>query len=71
MPHDTITGTVAAVRDCGSLVIVFLDANEGRVIPVPLDHRVFRHLLESEGCSSTELLGRCVSYGGELLAFLD
>jgi hypothetical protein len=50
MPHDAITGTIAAVRDCGGLVLIFLDAEDGRVFPVPMDHRAFLRLLESEAC---------------------
>ena len=65
------TGTIADLRDYGSLVLVFLDAADGRVIPVPMDHRAFQHLLEGEACSSTELVGRCVSYDGDLVTFLD
>ena len=37
MLHGTITGTIAGLRDYGSLVLVFLDAEDGRVIPVPMD----------------------------------
>ena len=65
------TATIAGLRDCGMLVLVFLDAEDGRVIPVPMDQRAFQHLLEGEGCSSTELVGRCVSYDGNLVSFLD
>ncbi len=71
MPDDTITGTVAAVRDCGGIALLFLDAGDGRIIPVPLDHRAFRRLLEGEGCSSAELVGRCVSFPGDLVTFVD
>ena len=71
MLHETITGTIAGLRDCGSLVLVFLDTEDGRVIPVPMDHRAFRHLLDGEGCESDELVGRSVSFDGDLLAFLD
>jgi hypothetical protein len=34
----TATGTIACLRDCGSLVLVFLDAEDGRVITMPMDH---------------------------------
>jgi hypothetical protein len=54
-------GKVIGVRDCGTLVILFLDAGDGRTVPLPLDHRAFRRLLESEGCSSPELVGRSLS----------
>jgi hypothetical protein len=65
------TGTIAGLRDCGTIVLVFLDAEEGRVVPVPMDHRAFRHLLEGEACGPAELVGRSVSFDGELVKFLD
>ena len=61
MPHDTITGTVAGLRDCGGLVLVFLDADDGRVVPVPIERRAIGHLLEAEECGPAELLGRSVT----------
>jgi hypothetical protein len=67
----TATGTIAGLRDYGSLVLVFLDTGDGRVIPVPIDHRAFRHLLEGEACEPDELVGRSVSFGGDLMTFLD
>jgi len=67
----TATGTIAGLRDCGTLVLVFLDAEDGRVIPVPMDHRAFRHLLDGEACEPDELIGRTVSFDGDLVAFLD
>jgi hypothetical protein len=70
MPHGTITGTVAGLREYGSLVLIFLDADDGRVIPVAIERRAFGHLLESEGCGPAELVGRSVSYDGDL-TFLD
>ncbi len=67
----TATGTIAGLRDCGSLVLVFLDAEDGRVIPVPMCRRAFQHLLDSEACESDKLIGRTVSFDGDLVAFLD
>jgi hypothetical protein len=67
----TATGTIAGLRDCGTLVLVFLDAEDGRVIPVPIESRAFRHLLEGEACEPDELIGRTVSFDGNLVAFLD
>jgi hypothetical protein len=69
--HMTATGTIAGLRDCGILVLVFLDAEDGRVMPVPMDHRAFRHLLEGEACGPAELVGRSVSFDGELVTFLN
>jgi hypothetical protein len=65
------TGTIAVLRDCGTIVLVFLDAEDGRVIPVPMDHRAFRHLLEDEACGPSELVGRSVSFDGNHVSFLD
>ena len=70
MLHETITGTIAGLRDYRSLVLVFLDADDGRVIPVPMDRRAFQHLLEGEACGPDELIGRSVSFNGDL-TFLD
>ena len=67
----TATGTIAGLRDYGTLVLVFLDAEDGRVIPVPMDHRAFRHLLDGEACEPHALVRRTVSFDGDLLAFLD
>jgi hypothetical protein len=67
----TATGTIAGLRDCGTLVLVFLDAEDGRVIPVPMESRAFRHLLEGEACEADELIGRTIAFDGELVAFLD
>ena len=70
MLHETITGTIAGLRDYGSLVLLFLDADDGRVVAVPMDHRAFQHLLEGEACGPDELIGRSVSFNGDL-TFLD
>ena len=66
MLHKTITGTIAGLRDYRSLVLVFLDADDGWVIPVPMDHRAFQHLLEGEACGPDELIGRSVPFNGDL-----
>jgi hypothetical protein len=68
---QTITGTIADLRDYGSIVLLFLDAEDGRVVPVTMEHRAFKHLLEGEGCSAAELVGRSVAYDGDLVTFLD
>jgi hypothetical protein len=54
------------VRDYGSIVVLFLDAEEWRVIPVVMEHRAFRHLLEGESCEPGDLIGRSVSFDGDL-----
>ena len=67
----TATGTIADLRDYGTLVLVFLDSEDGRVIPVPMCRRAFQHLLEGEACKPDELIGRTVSFEDDLVAFLD
>ena len=67
----TATGTIIGIRDYGTLVVVFLDTDDGRVIPVPMDQRAFRHLLDGEACEPDALIGRTVSFDGDLVAFLD
>jgi hypothetical protein len=59
------------VRDYGTIVVLYLDTEEGRVIPVVMGHRAFRHLLEGEGCEPDDLIGRSVSFEGDLVTFLD
>ncbi len=67
----TATGTIAGLRDYGSIVLLFLDADDERVVPVAMERRAFQHLLEGEGCSAAELVGRSVAYDGDLVTFLD
>jgi hypothetical protein len=69
--NQPVTGSILAVRDCGTLVLVFLDADDGRTVPVPLDRRAFRCLLEGEGCRPDGLVGRRISYDGTRILFLD
>jgi hypothetical protein len=69
--NQPVTGSILAVRDCGTLVLVFLDADDGRTVPVPLDRRAFHCLLEGEGCRPDEIVGRRISYDGNRILFLD
>ncbi len=68
--HQPITGSILAVRDCGTLLLVFLD-DDGRTVPLPLGHRAFHLLLEAEDCRPDELVGRRISYDGSRILFLD
>jgi hypothetical protein len=68
--NQPVTGSILAVRDCGTLVLVFLDADDGRTVPVPLDCRAFRCLLAGEGCRPDELVGRRISYDGSSIRLL-
>ena len=69
MIAETIIGTILDVTDCGSIVIVYLGTDEGRVLPIMFDHRAFCWLLDGEGCCAEELVGRSASYDGESLLF--
>jgi hypothetical protein len=64
-------GTIAGLRDYGSLVLVFLDADDGRVITLPMGSQAFRHLLVVESCRPDDLIGCSVSFDGDHLNFLD
>ena len=69
--NETITGTIIGLRDCGTLIIILVDAGDGRTLPIPMCHRAFRHLLDGEACEPDALIGRTVSFDGDLVAFLD
>ena len=71
MPQTKITtGEIFNVEDHGSIVLVFLLADDDqRVILIPFDHRPFTHLLDSEGCEASDLIGRKARYDGETLIF--
>lgn len=64
------TGGIFNVEDHGSIVLVFLLADDDkRVILIPFDHRPFGWLLDSEGCEASDLVGRRASYDGETIIF--
>jgi hypothetical protein len=69
--NETITGSVIAVRDCGSLVIVLLDTDDGRTIPIPLERRTFLWFLDGEDCQPDELIGRRIRFDGKGILVLD
>lgn len=53
-------------------MIVWLDLGDGRSQPVYMDHRAFGWLVEGEGIESPDdLIGRLVSFDGEMIEFLD
>ena len=65
-------GTISSVEDHGSIVIVWLDLEDGGSEPVYMDHRAFGWLVEGEGIESPDdLIGRPVFYNGETIEFLD
>lgn len=65
--NDTITGTIIGLRDCGSLVIVYIDAEDGRMAPVVLDHRLFQRFLDNGNGDPSLVIGRRVRYDGQTL----
>jgi hypothetical protein len=69
--NETITGSIIAVRDCGSLVLVFLDTDDERTIPIPMERRAFRWLLDGEDCQTDELVGRRIRFDGKHILFLE
>jgi hypothetical protein len=68
---NTITGTVSAVRSYGTVVLVFLDGEDGRILPIPFERRPFERLLEGEGCGPGDLVGRRVRYDGDMIHFIE
>jgi hypothetical protein len=70
-PARPTTGSILGVRDCGSLVILFVATDEGELVPVPLDRWSFRWLLGWEGCGPGELVGSRIEYGGGRIVSLD
>jgi hypothetical protein len=68
MIANAIMGTIQAIQDHGSVVIVCLKTDERRVVPVYFDYRPFGWLLDGEGCSAEDLVGRTASYDGTSLS---
>jgi hypothetical protein len=66
-----IIGSILAVRDCGTLVLVFVETDDDRTVPVLIDHRAYHGLLEAGDCRPDELVGRRISYDGNRIQFLD
>jgi hypothetical protein len=69
-PNLPIAGSIIAVRNCGSLAMVFVGTEDGRTVPIPLDQGCFRRLLEGEHCQASDLVGRKVTWDGEQVRFL-
>lgn len=65
-------GTISSIENHGSIVIVWLDLEDGRSRPAYMDHRAFGWLVEGEGVEKvTELEGRSVLFDGQTIEFLD
>jgi hypothetical protein len=68
MSENAITGTVIGLRDCGILVIVYLDAEDGRTVPVVLDRCLFQQCLDHENGDPSRVIGCRVRYDGQNLS---
>lgn len=65
-------GIISSVENHGSIVIIWLDLEDGRSQPVYMDHRAFGWLVEGEGINDVrDLEGRSVNYDGNVIEFLD
>jgi hypothetical protein len=65
------TGTILAIRDCGPLILVFVDAGDGCTVPLVLERRSWTAFLREHGCISTELVGRCITFEDGSILFLN
>ena len=63
-PNQPVTGAIIGVRDCGTLVVIFLTTDDEGTVPVVLERRAFQWLLEGDDCRPDELVGRRISYDG-------
>jgi hypothetical protein len=70
-PAPPATGSLLGVRDCGSLVLLFVATDGGELVPVPLDRWSFRWLRGCESCGIGELVGSRVRYDGGRIVSLD
>ena len=62
---DAQTGPFERGETHGTMVLELVRGERGWWLPVFFDHLCFGHLLEAEGCSAEELVGRECSYDGE------
>jgi hypothetical protein len=65
-------GTLSSIENHGSIVIVWLDLDDGRSEPIYMDHRAFGWLVDGESIETVDdLIGRMVEFDGECIKFLD
>jgi hypothetical protein len=65
------TGEISGIQDCGTIIVAHVRADDGSNFIVPFDHSPFRWLLQAEGCTAADLIGRHIEYDGETFFFLD
>lgn len=68
---NPITGTIMAVLDAGSIVVLSVGITEGEIVPVYFDRRPFDDMLASERCEARDIIGRRIAYGDGAMVFLD
>ena len=68
--YDMI-GRISSLENHGSIVLVWLDLEDGTSEAVYMEHRAFGWMVEGEGCEPDDLIGRPVCYDGEVIEFLD
>lgn len=67
-----MNGTISSIEGHGSIVIIWIDPEDGEMRPAYMDHRAFGWLVEGEGIETIgDLIGRPVSYSGEAIELLD
>lgn len=65
-----VSGTIMRIHDCGTIIMLYLQTAKW-LTPVFFDHSPFRWLLEAEGCTPDQLIGRAASFDGQVLRLLD
>ena len=67
-----MNGTISSVEDHGSIVIVWVNMDDGTSQPVYMERRAFGRMVEGEGIArADELEGRVVAFDGGTIEFLD
>lgn len=66
-----VTGTIMAILDADSIVVLTLGVDEGQIVPVYFDRRPFEDMLASERCEARDIIGRRIAYGDGAMVFLD
>jgi hypothetical protein len=69
--QETYSGTICAVDHYATVIVVFIAMPEGEAVGIPFDHRSFQHLLQCEGCSAIELIGRGAVFKGDQFLFTE
>ena len=57
-------GTVVEAREYGPLVVLYVEAEEGRLIPVPIYRVAFDQQMGGDGCPVIKAVGKSVAMEG-------